>query len=156
MSLYIKMRCILVQLPHKRQVAFALYCASDVKHLSKHSEAHKCLELVEKWLKNEEVSSKELSAAAYAVATAANAAAAHAAYAAAHAAYAAAHAAYAAASAAAHAANATAAAHAAYAAADAYAAAAYAADAAKQDEYYAYLINSFTELEQSLLGVNTP
>ena len=128
-------------LSHKDKVAYALHCAKDVLHLSKPSamsQARKCVDLVERWLRGEKITREELRAAyaaAYAAAAADAAYAAYDAYAAADAAYAAYDAAAAYAAYAADAAYAAAYAAAAHAASSAAYAAAYAAyDAVDVDE----------------------
>jgi len=51
------------QLAHRDKVRFALFCVKQGEHLIKRSEVHKCIELVELWLKGE-VSVEECEVAA--------------------------------------------------------------------------------------------
>jgi hypothetical protein len=145
---------MLEKLDHKKQVAFAVFCAKQVKHLVKEEHklvVNKAIEVAEGFAFGNVSKDECLAAraAAHAAAHAAHAAGA-AAYAATYAAaYAATHAAYAAGDAAIHAAYAAGAAtHAAYAAGDA-AGAARAAHT-EQIRYYEELLNFDSLIENSL------
>ena len=55
----------LEKLPHKFQVAFALFCTKQVSHLSDDKRVHDCIEVVEKWLEGKATADAIYDAYAY-------------------------------------------------------------------------------------------